>query len=514
MLTSRSLVLASLVAIAALPSACADDTSPAGEATKAYALPQLGEAKADNYISTNAREFALTGEASLTLPDSFATMEGDARAVELMRLAEAKLPAISRAVRTHVDATLEPFNEGASGEERRWFTYFKRDHATAIPPTVVDEKTATFGFQMQLVGSPFLMSKLAPDTTGRRTFEIEVKDHWSDTSGAKITVEVVGSASRDAFPRYNELFADGVFDITVQFGGDYNKERFDLETARWLVDHLLEDASWAHPSVKSFDDLAIDSGPFVRRLVVEGQPLEARVTVIHSDMVEEADEAKLTEAMKDAFGKADIVVYSGHAGEGAGFILDYQPRHEIKASELAALPLADKYQVYVFDGCRTYRTYVDDLMKNPAKSFQNVDIVTTINTTPFSVGYQVLWELIYWFTLTDDDGNHFPVSWQALLRGLNTDTDYSVHYGVHGIDEDPQLNPHQSAGVACSPCRSDTDCGAGGNLCLGYGGGAACGVACTTNEACGEGYRCAKLVEDDDLFYLPKQCLRVDQTCP
>jgi hypothetical protein len=152
-------------------------------------------------------------------------------------------------------------------------------------------------------------------------------------------------------------------------------------------------------------------------------------------------------------------------------------------------------------------------LENPNKSFDNLDIVTTVNTTPFSVGYQTIWEFVYWLTLTDGAGNHYPISWKDILRGLNTRNFNDVYYGVHGIDADPKLNPH-APDVACQPCGQDSDCGGGGNFCLGYAGGAACGVACTTDTACGEGYRCGRITADPDLWYLPKQCIRRTYVCP
>ena len=139
--------------------------------------------------------------------------------------------------------------------------------------------------------------------------------------------------------------------------------------------------------------------------------------------------------------------------------------------------------------------------------------MTTVNTTPFAVGYQMLYQFVYWLTLTNDDGAHFPLSWKAILRGVNTRSFKTVHYGVHGVANNPQLNPHRSESIACTPCSADNECGAGGNLCLGYPMGNACGVACTNDSACGDGYRCARLVEDPKLFYIPKQCVRRDYVC-
>ena len=81
------------------------------------------------------------------------------------------------------------------------------------------------------------------------------------------------------------------------------------------------------------------------------------VYIYHSDMVEGPTQSLLIERMEESLAQRDIVFYSGHAGENAGFILDYQPRYEI-ARDFASLPLAQKYQIYLLDGCRTYRTYV------------------------------------------------------------------------------------------------------------------------------------------------------------
>ncbi|MFT7623997.1 MAG: hypothetical protein ACI9WU_003183, partial [Myxococcota bacterium] len=306
---------------------------------------------------------------------------------------------------------------------------------------------------------------------------------------------------------------DGVFDIAIHFGGDYNKERHDLETAKWTVETLIE-GGWTSPDATDYDSLKIDSAPFTRTVTVEGRSVEMRVKIVHSDMVDEIDEIKLTESMKESMASYDVIFYSGHAGEGSGFILDYQPKHEIKAAEFATLDMPSKYQIFVFDGCRTYRTYVDDMMKNPAKNWDNTDIVTTVNTTPFGAGYYVIWEFVNWFTLTNERGEHFPLTWKTILRGLNTPQFWSVHYGVHGIDNDPGLNPHASEGVACTPCADDSQCGAGGNLCLGYGSGNGCGVACATDTACPDGYRCARLNDDPDMFHLPKQCVKQDYVCP
>ena len=514
-LSDISGALAAAVALTLLLAACDSSSGDTPETTTPttdgpHALP-TDDGKADNYISTNAREYLLSGTGSVALPEGFADLDDDVKPDRLDQVVQRRLAVVARSVKSHIDKVLRDANNGVTGEDAKFFIYVKRNNAKAEAARVVDDKTGAFDFELELIGSMYLMSKVAPGT-GRRTFEVEVKD-WNDPEAEKLTVQIEGTESRDAFPRYDALFADGVFDIGIHFGGDYNEGRHDLDTARWTVDVLLDDG-WENPSVTSFEELKIDSPAFTRKLQVNGQTIEMRVHLYHSDMVTEENEEQLAVVMKESLAKRDVVFYSGHAGPGAGFVLDYQPRYEMRASTFATLDLAEKYQIYVFDGCQTYRTYVDDLMKNPAKTFENVDVITTVNTTPFSVGYQMIWEFLYWLTLTDDAGNHFPLSWKTILRGVNTDQFSSVHYGVHGVDGDPRLNPHGSENIMCRPCTADAECGASGNYCLGYSTGPGCGVACTNDTACGQGYRCGRITDDPKLFYLPKQCIRRDYTCP
>jgi len=473
---------------------------------QAHVLPDPG--KADNFYSTNAREFILSGVSHVMLPEDFAALEGDARTSRLNNLVASRQSTVVRTIQDHIKEVLTPKNDGKTGEDAEYFIYVKRDAASSDAAEVLDDGRARFEFEFELVGHPNLIAELAP--AGDARFEIEVKE-WPSPTGEKIAVQATPTPSTDSFPRYDELFADDVLDIAVHFGGDYNEGRHDLETAKWLVATLIEHG-WQNESVSSYETLTIDSPPFTRELKVEGRTIAVKAYVYHSDMVTPERETELSRVMKESLATRDVVIYSGHAGENAGFILDYQPKHEITASELGTVPMASKYQIFVLDGCRTYRTYVDDIMKNPSKSFDNLNIITTVNTTPFSVGYQVLWEMMFWLTLTSDEGAHYPLSWNALLAGVNTDDFKTVHYGVHGVDNGPKLNPHGGSAV-CSPCDADSGCGAGGNLCLGYSGGNACGVACTTDDDCGEGNKCQSITDNADLFYLPKQCVRVSGTC-
>jgi hypothetical protein len=476
------------------------------------AFPLPNESKGDNYISTNAREYLLSGTAVAQLPEGFDELDDEEKARTVESTVGSHLSKVVRSIRSTITNLVRKANGGTLNKKDSFFIYIKRDAGESNSSELQSDGTVSFQFELELVGNWYLMSKVAPGNGTVRTFELKVQSDSGEPTTELIQVQMQATESKDAFPKYNELFEDGIFEIAIHFGGDYNSDRHDLETAKWLVETLVKDG-WENAFVSDFEGLKIDSPPFTRKVKVEGRDIEVRIKIVHSDMVEASNEEQLALSMKESFANADIVVYSGHAGTGAGFILDYQPKFEIKAVDFATLPLAQKYQIYIFDGCNTYRTYVDDMMKNPAKNWDNLDIMTTVNTTPFGAGYQLIWELIHWFTLTNDRGDHFPLSWKTILRGINTHRFKEVHYGVHGIDSDPRLNPHGGLDMLCKSCQADGECGPGGNLCLGYNSGASCGVACTTDTACPQGYRCARLTEDPDLFHLPKQCVRRDYIC-
>lgn len=476
-----------------------------------------GFGKSDNYIATNASEFILSGEASFSLPDDFTTLDATAQDERLEELATSRTGDITRAARSRIDELVRAANDrlreehpDAGDELVKYFIYVKSAYdGGRAENIVVDGDRATFRFEMELVGSLELI-EIVDGEQADQTFEVEL----SGTDAPEtVAVSIDASPSTDSFPRYDALFEDGVYDIAIIFGGDYNEERYDIETARWTVDFLIENG-WQNEAVSTFDELRHDSPPFTMALLVEGREVEARVQIVHAQMDDDAgtEQSLLRELVEEAILERDVIIYSGHAGANAGMILDYHPRYELDDDEFDDVAMSSKYQIYVFDGCNSYRTYVDKLMLNEARTWENTTAVTTVNTTPFSAGYEIIHRFVHWLTLTSEDGTHFPVSWNTLLREVN-DQHPDVYYGVHGVDQDPKLNPHAADGFMCQSCETNDDCGAGANYCVDYEGGSACAVACTDSSACGEGYECAPLFDDPDLFYIPKQCVRTSLTC-
>lgn len=490
-----------------------------------FAIPD-GFGKSDNYIGTSAQEFILSGSATSALPEGFADLDEEPQREALDAAVTRRTTDITRAAQRHIDAVLreanarrlqenplpEPEPDAGTPEDpyQDYFIYVKPSQQGGMALNVdVVNGMAQFDFELEIVASLELIGLVATDG---EAFDLQIPAASGDGEET-VRIAVTPSPSTDAFPRYDEMFADGVYDIGLIFGGDYNSERYDLETAKWTVSFLLEEG-WSHPTVTAFEQLRHDSGPFTRTLRVEGTEIEARVYIVHAQMDDDAgaEQTLLRDLAIAQMAERDVVIYSGHAGANAGMLLDYHPRYELDDDEFKDVTTRDGYQIYVFDGCNSYRTYVDALMANPARTFDTTNVVTTVNTTPFSAGYEIINRFVHWLTFTVDDGSHLPISWNTLLRGVN-DTYLDVHYGVHGVDNNPKLNPHGGQDAMCQSCQTSSDCGSGANFCLNYGGGAACGVACTDDAACGDGYQCISVDDDPELFYLPRQCVRTNLTC-
>jgi hypothetical protein len=502
----KTLFLSSVLLLSAM--GCGADTAQEADSSTIVNLP-AGFGKSDNYISTNAAEYTLSGEVTVALPADFDALDDVAQKSATDEIADNVVDEVSRKSRSRIDEILRTANVAITDAEKKYFIYVKPSYQNAgAADTLVDGQNLVVSYNLQLVGSADLL-KFINEAEGAEHLKFSIT---RDNVELPVDVLVSPVPSTDAFPKYNEIFEDGVYDITVIFGGDYNEERYDLETAKWTVQFLI-DSGWQNDSVTTFEDLKADSAPFVLPVSIEGRDVEARVHIIHSQMDDDAGKPQslLRELVEGAVKRSDVVIYSGHAGAGAGMILDYQPRFELDDSEFDEIEMKDGYQVWVFDGCNSYRTYVEALLENPNRNYQNTNIVTTVNTTPFSAGYEIINRFVHWLVLTDGEGGHIPVTWNTLLRGVNDDFP-EVHYGVHGIDDNPKLNPNGAESL-CQSCSTNQDCGGGGNVCVNYGDSPACSVACTTDAACGQGYSCISLYDDPALFYMPYQCVRNSQTC-
>ncbi len=185
----------------------------------------------------------------------------------------------------------------------------------------------------------------------------------------------------------------------------------------------------------------------------------------------------------------------------------------VAADQFRELQMPDKYQIVVFNGCKTYTQYADNLYANPAKSEGNLDIITTVNFSWLSEMGRVTSAFLKGVTGTSG-GRHKPVSYAELLAEMNRGTSWNVIYGVHGIAGNPHMSPYGDTSSLCQACDRHADCPGTGNMCLRLTEAAPeryCGVACTADSGCPEGYACRAVRQGTTIT--SHQCLPTTNRC-
>jgi hypothetical protein len=192
-------------------------------------------------------------------------------------------------------------------------------------------------------------------------------------------------------------------------------------------------------------------------------------------------------------------MFSGHSGPFYGFALAnwrMTDEGDLDDSEMSSVEFPEaRYQVVVAEGCDTYHIG-EAFRQNPAKpDGQYIDIVTT--TAPSSANSPAaVQDVISAFLAVDDDGNHAPQPVRRLLRDLDSNSYWrNTMYGLHGIEDNPQLHPWGVLDNLCAECEEDTDCGGPGNRCVSVSEetGRRCGISCTTDAGCPDGYQCREI---------------------
>jgi hypothetical protein len=291
----------------------------------------------------------------------------------------------------------------------------------------------------------------------------------------------------NAYPAFDRFIEDGVYDITLFFGHDYNKSRSDLQEARGAFD-VLESSGFEMP-VSRFEDLKADSGLFKKQIKANGKDVSLEVRIYHSDMFTTDRKGQHDLAVSELVAR-DVFMYLGHAGPYFGFYLDEARQATVTYLELASAPFTEKQQLVVAQGCQTYSQYADMLYANPAKSEDNLDVITTVNYSYGQGNEQLIRNLIR----VDSSGNHRPVDFYTLVGDLNEEWYNSykdVFYGVMGIDGNPQMHPYASVENIGEKCETATDCGdADGNACISTSiGPKQCAAKTLAESACPEGTR-------------------------
>lgn len=536
-LRAPSLLLLLSVLLVLSPVGCAEDADPQGEdALDDEPLVYVPEGKADDYRSTTGREYALVALDTVRLSGDDLSLTGDARTARAEALMALRFKAISffayeyLAGKSRTDAnfaygnfrttirqqTFEGFIAGERADEPGTFEFLFAAEAAGPLALLRSLPLAADGKTFPLTIPKLTNAELESGSYARTYKAFDPTKHSADKLEA-LDIEITPKdAEPDAYPDYARLFEDGVLDVAVHVGGDYNAERYDIVAARDIFKNLTT-LGFKAPA-DSFEALRSDSGPFTKDLDANGRTVRVEVYLYHPDMSAEPGLGYqgLIDAYKQSAATRDVVVYDGHAGYDStysGVVVHYNPRHAIAADDFDALPLPDKYQLFFFNGCKTYTAYADALYKNPAKTTANLDIISTVNFAWLTEMTRVTTDFIQQLTLTSSR-QHLPRSYDKLLAELNKGGSWDVIYGVHGLSDNPRLSPYADLGALCAPCARNTECPGVDNLCVtGLNSKSGCAAACTDTTGCPEGYRCSPVSVRGATVLSGSQCLPVAGKC-
>ena len=518
-----ALLLAPITLLGACASSPTETVVGAGEGAIAV-LP----GKADNYLSPTSQEWLLGSTGKVTLEDRWADATPEDKEAAANELLAQRFKAFSHFVNEYLtDKSSHDANAGYGG-----FAGLVRDRSLdfLVEPVGDDGMTWEFVWTLELGGPADLPGRLDTHAKGSETaFDVlmpklseaelastSYPSHFDPSTwqGETETLEVTISSiaqSVDAWPEYPRLFEDGIFDVLVIVGGDYNEARYDRTAAKGIFDWLKK-AGYAHPA-REYTELTLSSAPFTKTLRTPAGDVGVRVALVFPDIVPDADLDLLRARIVQGFETADMVVYDGHAGQDpdySGVAYHYNPRKAISANELAELALPEKYQVFVFNGCKTYNAYPDALYKSPVKTTKNLDIISTVSFSWLSMQPFTTSGLLT-YLLQTRSGQHDPATWVEVLTQINKSNNSNVYYGVHGLDDNPHRNPYADVASLCATCGGDGDCPGVGNRCVRFEWGSACAAECTDDDGCPAGYRCSQIAEGGHIT--GRQCLPQSYTC-
>ncbi len=475
-----------------LPVACSPDT---GSATGGSDSPHLvANGKADNYYSDVAAEFELTGTVAVEMTQA----EFDDELVR-MELVNRRITAVGLYLTGYVTDKFEGIDRNDDGEISDDEVFFRNvgwgdfqgmvRNLTVAPEDVYQDADGNthVTFSLDMAGPPTLLSLIPPAEDpgfGPFVFEFampagksvdpnevprgEFRSFNPETYEGEI--ELVRMEVRplpkvgNAYPQYAAFAQDGLFDISLFYGYDYNTERWDIREAEEAFS-FLQRKGFETP-VPEFDLLTADSGPFTKTLYFGGQATRVEVYIYHADMFEGARDFQHDLALQELTSR-DVFFYNGHAGPYYGFYLDEEKLAQVDYAEFATAAFeTDRQQFVVAQGCQTYSQYADMMYANPAKSEDNLDVITTVNYSYGQGTTDLLWDLIK----HDAQDAHQPTDFYEIVRRLNQswiNRSKQVFYGVMGIDGNSQLHPYAQPDRIGDLCAQTSDCGdPAGNVCV------------------------------------------------
>ncbi len=453
-------------------------------------LVEVDDTKADDYYSNVAAEYEVRGSVKVKMTDA-------EYADEAMRksLVERRLTAVGLYLTAYVTDKFRGIDINNNGEIEESEVFFRNEgyggfHAmvrtlsgeagnlTKASAGVYDLK-----FELDLAG-PKNLTQLLPraGTTTPFKFELKMPEYatvdptavprgeirnWKP-EGATGPIETHALAlvrlptPKNAYPQYAEFVKDGVYDITMVFGYDYNTPRSDVREIKETFSHLVRRGFKA--PVSTFEQLKADSGPFTLDASAGGKDVKIEVRLFYADMFEGQRPAQ-KQLVVDELVKRDVFFYNGHAGPYYGFYVDKDKAASVGYLELATAAFTDKQQLVIAQGCQTYSQYADMIYASPMKTEDNLDVVTTVNYS-YGVGTIDLFD-----SLTNvDDGRHAPSDAYAIVEQLNAEwinESEEVYYGIMGITANPATHPYAAIDMIGTKCSVASDCGdPEANLCI------------------------------------------------
>ena len=248
----RIATLLSLVSLALVGAGSASDATPAGagDGRRVPKLPGGAGGKADSYVNSAAAEYLFTGSAHMTTPAGLDAMTAEEQEAALKKAADMRLNSVASAIVSHLRSQAKAINaeipdelppeiaESIKDEDEatkkhileNWKTQQEVSAATRSSKrhleTIRQDADGSYLFDFEVEG--LLSSKLATKLFAEsKSFDVTVTQYAEPTSEA-VRITAALSPSTDGYPRYNELFQDGIFDVAVHVGGDYNKEEVRL----------------------------------------------------------------------------------------------------------------------------------------------------------------------------------------------------------------------------------------------------------------------------------------------
>ncbi len=479
-------------------------------------LHRVEEGKEDNYYSNVAYEYDVTG--SVDVPMTAAEYENETTRADLVTRRLTAVAAYLTGYMTDKFRGIDENNDGEITEDEVFFhnegyggfSSMVRSYTVAPSNVHRDGDAVRVDFRLVVAGPPDLLTRVPgmSGASGGVTFELKMpkgasvdprniprqdivrrfdpRSYEGDLETHNLTLAQRAQVG-NAYPQFAAMMDDGVFDVTLFYGHDYNTSRSDISEAREAFETLKE-LGFRAP-VEDFDDLKSDSGAFTRTAKANGEEVLFEVRIYHSNMFETARRAQHDLALSELVAR-DVFFYNGHAGPYYGFYLDEHDAAKVWYSEFATLPFQrDRQQLAIAQGCQTYSNYADMLYASEAKDEGNLDVITTVN---YSYGQGTM-EIVRNLLKFDRSGNHQPVDFYKIVADLNsnwTNRSRNVFYGVMGIEGNPQLHPYANANKIGEACTRASQCGdASGNVCVSR----RCAAVSLAAEACPAGTRFDRL---------------------